>query len=344
MVRVLALPVMTNGSGTWWRRVGSPEEGFAYVAADGARVEAAAALERIASLAVPPAWTDVHVAPCPDRKVQAWGYDRAGRKQYIYSPEHVAGRDRRKWGRVLRYARVLPRLRTATNEHLVLPGAGRDKILATVVRLMSRAYFRVGSERYTVRNRTFGICTLRKSHLEIRGNDLVFTYVGKRKIDQRRVVADTPLVEVMRELLELPGPRLFRYVDGGRRVRNVTAGMVNGYIREATGGRYTSKDLRTFGGTVRAATVLADIGPAATPAEAKRNVALCCRLVAMELGNTPSICRKAYVHPAVLDGYLEAGLTVDPHMPPEPRAVSAEAPVHYYPEEAALIRYLELYG
>src|SRR5690606_14814272 len=126
----------------------------------------------------------------------------------------------------------------------------------------------------------------------------VFTYAGKSRVDQRRVVADTPLAGIMAELLELPGSRLFRYVDGTGRVRNVTAEMVNRYIREALGGRYTSKDLRTFGGTVRAATILADIGPAATEREAKRNVALCCRLVAVELGNTPTICRNAYVHPA----------------------------------------------
>ncbi len=331
---------MDAGTETWWRRVGTPEEGFRYLKADGSPLRSEHALRRIASLAVPPAWTRVRIAPDPCRKVQAWGYDRAGRKQYIYSAEHVVHRDRRKWGRVLRYARVLPTLRQVTNEHLRADGMGREKVLATVVRLMSRAFFRVGSERYAVRNRTFGVCTLRKSHLEIRGNDLVFTYAGKSRVDQRRVVADTPLAGIMAELLELPGSRLFRYVDGTGRVRNVTAEMVNRYIREALGGRYTSKDLRTFGGTVRAATILADIGPAATEWEAKRNVALCCRLVAVELGNTPTICRNAYVHPAVLDGYLE-GRTIETHMPQQPRTVTAESPVPYYPEEAALIQFLE---
>ncbi len=335
---------MDDGTDAWWRRVGSHEEGFVYLGVDGSPLRTEDALRRIDCLAIPPAWTEVRIAPDVERKVQAYGYDRAGRKQYIYSAEHVASRERRKWGRVLRYARVVPRMREATNEHLRQEGLGRERVLATVVRLMSRAFFRVGSERYAVRNRTFGICTLRKSHLEIRGNDLIFTYSGKRRIDQRRVVADTPLVEILDELLALPGGRLFRYVDGGGRVKNVTAEMVNRYIRDLLGGRYTSKDLRTFGGTVRAATILADLGPASSEREAKRNVVLCCRLVAMELGNTPAICRSAYVHPSVLERYMTEGRTIDHLLQQEPRAVTAQAPVHYYPEEAALIHFLERYG
>src|SRR5690606_34385721 len=201
--------------------------------------------------------------------------------------------------------------RSVTNAHLKEEGLGRDKVLATVVRLMSRAFFRVGSERYAVRNRTFGICTLRKSHLEVRGDTLIFTYVGKRQLDQRRVVAESPLVEILEDLLRLPGGRLFQYVDGAGRPHPVTAAMVNRYLREACGGRYTSKDLRTFGGTVRAATILADLGPPSSEREARRNVALCCRLVATELGNTPAICRSAYVHPRVLEAYRASGLTIE---------------------------------
>lgn len=330
--------------GDWWRRLGSPGDGFRYVGTDGEPVTSEPARRRIDALAIPPAWRDVHVSPDPGHKVQAWGRDAAGRKQYIYSADHVERRDRRKWGRVLRYARILPELRAATNRHLCRPELDREKVLATVVRLMSRAYFRVGSERYAVRNRTFGICTLRKSHLEVCGNGLIFTYAGKWSRDQRRVVAETPLVEILRELLELPGRRLFRYRDGAGRVRNVTAEGVNRYLEEALGERYTSKDLRTFGGTVRAATILADLGPADTAREAKRNVVLCCRLVASELGNTPAICRNAYIHPAVLNEYQQAGRTISPLMRREPRPVEAAAPVAYYAEEAALMRFLERYG
>lgn len=329
----------------WRRRVGSPEDGFRYLEVDGSPLESDAALQRIAALVIPPAWSAVHIAPDPKRKVQAWGYDRAGRKQYIYSAEHVDRRDRRKWSRVLRYGRALPRLREATSVDLKEPGLGREKVLATMVRLMGRGYFRVGSERYAVRNRTFGICTLRKKHLQVQGNTLIFRYVGKRRIDQRRVIADTPLVEIVRELLKLPGQaraRLFRYQDAAGHARKITAELVNRYIGDILGERYTSKDLRTFGGTARAATILADLGPAKSESEARRNLNLCCRLVAHELGNTPAICRKAYIHPCVLEQYLAAGHTIEPLMRKAPRATGS--PGHYYPEEAALIRFLERYG
>jgi DNA topoisomerase-1 len=325
----------------WWHRIGSADAGFHYADADGNPLDPELVQTRILPLAIPPAWTDVCISPDEAHKIQAWGHDRAGRKQYIYSPQHIARRERRKWSRVLRYARVVPLMREVTNEHLSRPGPDREKVLATMVRLMSRGFFRVGSERYAVQNRTFGICTLRKRHLAVTDNTLVFRYTGKRRIDQRRVVADTPLVEVIHELLRLPGARLFQYRDPAGPVRAVTATMVNRYLRESLGGRYTSKDLRTFGATVRAATILADLGPPKSEQEAKRNVALCCRLVAMELGNTPAICRSAYIHPAVLEEYRASGRTIEPLMRKAERTITATAPADYYPEEAALIRFLE---
>jgi len=324
----------------WWRRTGTPEDGFRYLKVDGKPLRSEGARRRIERLTIPPAWTEVHIASSSMSKIQAWGYDKAGRKQYIYSATHVETQDRRKWGRVLRFARVLPRLRAVTNQHLRQPGLGREKVLATMVRLMSRAFFRVGSERYAVQNRTFGICTLRKAHLTVRDNTLDFRYTGKRSIDQRRVVADTPLTEILGELLRLSGKRLFRYRDAEGRVRNVTAEMVNRYIGDLLGERHTSKDLRTFGGTVRAATVLAELGPAANEREARSNVALCCRLVALELGNTPAICRSAYIHPAVTERYVREGRTISLQDERFDVTVSLEAPA-YYPEEAALIRFLE---
>jgi DNA topoisomerase-1 len=241
-------------------------------------------------------------------------------------------------------ARILPRLRAVTNEHLRQEGVTREKVLATVVRLIARAYFRAGSERYAVSNKTFGICTLRKKHVRVEGQNLIFTYVGKRSKDQRQVVADTPLVEIIRQLVKLPGERLFRYRDAGGDLHDVTVKAVNRYIKDILGERYTSKDLRTFGGTVRAATVLAELGPPKGATEAKRNVTLCCTLVSLDLGNTPAICRAAYIHPAVLGEYERHGRTIEPLMRKTPRAVEAEEPVSYYPEEAALMRFLERYG
>lgn len=326
-----------------WRRIGNPKEGFSYLKVDGEPLRSTAALSRIESLRIPPAWTDVHISPHGSDKVQAYGYDAKGRKQYIYNQEHVDRRSRRKFRKLIPFAHSLPRLRTATNEHLGQGGLGRERVLATIVRLMVRAYFRVGSERYAVRNKTFGIATLHKEHLRVEGNSLYFRYEGKRNIDQRRVVADTPLVEVIEEILELPGERLFRYEDAGGSVRDVTARDVNDYLKEILGERYTSKDIRTWGGTVRAATILADLGPVESERQANKNLVLTCKLVAQELGNTPAVCRTAYIHPAVIEGYLR-GNTIAPVMRKSPRPVKAEAPTEYYAEEAALLRFLERYG
>jgi DNA topoisomerase-1 len=328
------------GRGASWRRVGSPEKGFRYLRADGKPLKSAAALRRIESLAIPPAWTEVEISPRADAKVQAVGHDAAGRKQYLYHPEYVEKRARRKFRKLLPFARSLPRLREATNEHLQREGLGRERVLATAVRLMCRAYFRVGSERYTVQNRTFGLTTLQKKHLSIEGQDLVFRFKGKHGIDQRRVVADTPLVEIVREMMGLPGRRLFRYLDEEGKPRDVTARDVNQYLKEILGEKYTSKDIRTWGGTVRAATILADLGPAEKEKEAERNVVLACKLVSSELGNTPAVCRSAYIHPVVLERYLK-GKTIAPVMRKEPRPVESHSPPAYYPEEAALMRFLE---
>jgi DNA topoisomerase-1 len=330
----------------WWRRIGTPKKGFRYLGLTGRELTSEATLERIRRLAIPPAWTEVHIAPDPDRKIQVWGRDRAGRKQYRYSAGHEVARDGRKWNRVLHVARLMPELREATNAHLRRRSLDREKVMATVVRLMCRAYFRAGSERYAVDNRTFGICTLSKRHVRIRGNNLEFRYVGKQRKDQRQVVAETPLVGIIAQLMEQPGSRLFRYRSprDRRRYRPVTAGGVNRYLREIVGERCTSKDLRTFGGTVRAATILADIGPAKTAGEAKRNVLLACKLVAAELGNTAAIARTAYIHPAVLEEYVRSGRTVETKSRRRVPKVTVSEPVGWYPEEVALMRFLERYG
>lgn len=325
----------------WWLRDGSPKNPY-YLGLNGRRLTSAESLERIRVLRIPPAWTDVHISPDPDRKVQAWGFDAKGRKQYIYSSHHVARQDRRKWRKVLRVAEMLPRLRSETNYHLKRRELDANKVHATVVRLICRAYFRAGSERYAENNRTFGITTLRKEHVTIEGNNLIFSYIGKRSKDQRQFVADTPLVHVIEELMDLPGERLFQF-ENSEGVRPVTANSVNRYLHQVTGDKYTSKDLRTFGGTVRAATILADIGPAKSVTEAKRNAALACKLVALDLGNTPAIARKAYIHPAVLEEYERAGRTMS-NIRSSKRKLEAEEPLSYYPEEAALMRFLQRYG
>jgi DNA topoisomerase I len=324
-----------------WRRVGTPESGFEYLRGDGKPLRSAPALARIRKLAIPPAWTDVRISPDPGAKVQAYGTDAAGRKQYRYHPDYIAKGAKRKYRKLLHYARDIPRLREVTEQHLKGEGVGRDRVLATVVRLIMRGFFRIGSEQYAITNKTFGIATLQKKHVKIQGNSLVFTYVGKKSIDQRSVVADTPLVEVMEEILKLPGKRLFQFVDEQGKVRPVTAADVNGYMKQILGERYTSKDIRTWGGTVRMATILADLGPPKSEREAKKNLVLACKLVSSELGNTPSVCRSAYVHPAVMEGYSR-GKTIAPLMRDTPR--EDEQPGRYYPEEAALMRFLQKWG
>jgi DNA topoisomerase-1 len=235
-------------------------------------------------------------------------------------------------------------MRAATNEDLKRKVLDERKVLATVIRLISRVYFRAGSEKYVVQNKTFGITTLQKKHVEIEGPSLIFRYKGKRSKDQKQFVADTPLVEIIEELLELPGDQLFRYIGDDGDFHSVTAMGVNRYLQEILGDSYTAKDLRTFGGTVKAATILADIGPAAKAAEAKKNATMVCRLVSTDLGNTPAICRKSYIHPAVLEEYEMRGNTIDPFTRKAPRELKALEPVAYYPEEAATMRFLEKYG
>lgn len=324
-----------------WRRDGDPQRGFRILKADGTPVRSPAHLRRIARLAIPPGWTDVRIAADPRAPVQAVGRDAAGRLQYRYHPAVAAANQTRKFRRLLVVARSLPTLRAATNAHLRQTGLGRERVLALVVRLMQRAFFRVGSERYAVRNRTYGLVTLEKRHVRCDGDTLVFRYRGKHRIWQRQVVAQTPLVTIVQELQALPGRRLFRYVDEAGQIRNVTASLVNAYLRELVpSARITSKDFRTWGATVRAATILADLGPPSSRTEAQRHVRLVCRLVAAELGHTPSVCRSAYIHPWVLERYLE-GETIEPVMRRAPREVEADAPVGYYDEEAALLRALE---
>lgn len=333
----------TSDSTRWWRRTGTPKKPR-YIGLTGKPLSAESALARIHAMRIPPAWTNVHVSPDPDRKVQAWGFDAKGRKQYIYSSDHVQKRDRRKWRKLLRVAGVLPRLRELTNEHLRREQLDTYKVHATVVRLICRAYFRAGSERYAVSNKTFGITTLSKRHVAVQGNNLYFTYRGKRSKDQRQVVADTPLVEIIRELMMIPGERLFQYITPEGETRPVTAASVNRYLRQLLNERYTSKDLRTFGGTVRAATILADIGPARSATEAKRNASLACKLVAVELGNTPTIARKAYIHPSVLEEYERAGRTMVNLRRSRKKQVELAEPLAYYPEEKSLMQFLERYG
>ncbi|HEY0971310.1 MAG TPA: hypothetical protein VGE02_10135 [Gemmatimonadales bacterium] len=321
----------------WIIREGTKRSGFRYRREGGGAVTDRVTLERIEGLRIPPGWRDVHVAPGPRAAVQAWGMDARGRKQYRYHDRAVERGQLRKYHRVRQLAHDLPGIRAAVGRDFDHAELDRRRVAAGVVRLISQGFFRVGGARYAEENHTFGITTLRKRHLTLDGDMLVFDYVGKRNIRQRQAVVDPSLVEFARELLDAPGTRLFRYhEDGGW--HDLTARDVNAYLREVLGVRYTAKDFRTWGGTLRAATVLAELGPAESERQATRNVTTAVRLVAAELGNTPTICRKSYVHPIVIARYLDAGEVIHPerHRPRERHDRWRHAP-----EERALIAFLD---
>lgn len=318
----------------WITRRGGKTTGFRYADAHGRSIRDRKQLARIDALRVPPAWRDVHIAVSPRAAIQAWGFDVKGRKQYRYHERAVARREQRKYYRMRRLARDLPMIRDALYTQL---GSGReltrDRVAAGVVRLISKGFFRPGNERYTRENHTFGITTLNKRHATVNGSAIAFAFRGKSNKEQRRVVVDRKLAKLVQALLRTPGTRLFRYLSDGA-WHNLTQRDVNEYVRRLTPARYSAKDFRTWGGTLRVAMVLSDLGPAASEREARKNVGLAVRLVAAELGNTPAICRGSYVHPIVLARYLDQGDTI------LPRAREKTAGGHY-PEERALIRFLD---
>lgn len=319
----------------WIRREGS-KSGFRYRRADGRLVQDARTLERIRRLVIPPGWSEVHIAASARAEIQAWGLDAKQRKQYRYHARAVERGQLRKYYRVRELARELPDIRARVRAHAAAREPSRRSVAAAVVRLISESFFRVGGERYADENKTFGITTLGKRHVEVVKEQAYFTYIGKKSIPQRQVVTNRELARLVKRQLASPGTRLFRFRDGGR-WRNLTARDVNEYLHDTLGVPYSAKDFRTWGGTLRAATVLAELGPADTPTEARRNVATTMRLVASELGNTPTICRKSYVHPIVVARYLDEGETIE--LSARYRQVS-DAYAHSA-EERALIRFLD---
>jgi DNA topoisomerase-1 len=322
----------------WLRRLGSKHSGFRYADETGHLVRDKRTLGRIDALRVPPAWRDVHVAASPGHSIQAWGYDARGRKQYRYHERAVERRDLRKYHRMRQLAKSLPRVREVLRADAARNTLTRATVAATVLRLISESFCRVGGERYAQENGTYGITTLRKSHVSIAGECVVLSYLGKGYKNQRQVVVGRELAKLVARQLRTPGARLFRYRTEEGTWRDLTARDVNNYVHERLGPHYSAKDFRTWGGTLRAATVLAELGAARNDREAKRNVAVAMRLVASELGNTPTICRKSYVHPIVIARYVDEGDTISL---PRARRHAANRGLAHSPEERALIAFLD---
>lgn len=334
------LRIASGRRAAWWRRTGSKARGFVYRTADGARVADEARLAEIAALAVPPAWKFVRVNPSPNGKLQAVGMDGSGRVQYVYHPAFAARRERRKFAKIERFGEFLPKLRRVTDEDLSREGFPREKVLAVMLRLVNSLYIRIGTEQSVRHYKTYGITTLQNRHLEIgRDGALVFSFVGKHHIKHRKVLVDAELAALLAELKALGGARkLFHYLDETGRARAVRPQDVNEYLKAATAPEFSAKDFRTWGGTLLAAIELAEIGAGADERERRRNIVRAVKKVAAQLGNTPAVCRRAYIHPAVIEAY-EKGVTLEDFTPRRARRIKRLGGGGE-PEERALLKLL----
>jgi DNA topoisomerase I len=277
--------------------------GFAYVRPDGKAVRSTDALARIRRLAIPPAWTNVWIAPDAAGHVQATGRDARGRKQYRYHPGWTAARDAEKYDHLIEFARLLPAIRRQVARDLSTPPLSRARVLATVIALLERTHIRVGNEEYARDNGSYGLTTLQNRHVRVRGRRVEFRFKGKSGIRHEIAIEDPALARDVRRCQELPGQTLFMYRDGSHHTRRVGSSDVNAYLARIAGPDVTAKDFRTWGGTVAASVLLRQLGPAATERERKRAVVQVLDEVARLLGNTRAICRKCYVHPHVIEAY-----------------------------------------
>ena len=287
------------------RRAGT---GFTYIGPDGARIADPGRVDWIRGLAIPPAWTDVWISPIRRGHLQATGRDARGRKQYRYHPRWRAVRDEAKYGRLIEFARALPRIRRRTDRDLRRRGLPREKVLALVVRLLEATLIRVGNDEYARENRSYGLSTMRDRHVEVRGATMRFTFRGKGGKEHDIDLRDERLARIVRQVQELPGQTLFQYRDAEGVRQEVASGDVNDYLREISGAEFTAKDFRTWAGTVAAAMALQEFTGIDGDAGRKKAIVRAIETVAERLGNTPTVCRACYVHPDVLDSYLDGSL------------------------------------
>jgi DNA topoisomerase-1 len=316
--------------------------GFRYLAPDGAKIIDRDELVRFASLAIPPAWIDVWITPHPNGHLQATGRDARGRKQYRYHPRWREVRDEAKYDRMIIFGKALPALRAQVAADLGLPGLPRDKVLAAVVRLLDMTHIRVGNEEYARQNGSFGLTTMRNHHVAVEGATLRFKFRGKSGVKHVVDLNDRRLARVVARCQALPGQELFQFQDGEGGLHPIDSADVNEYLRRHTGHDLTAKDFRTWAGTVLAARELAAAAGSESEAQAKRVIVAAVEAVAGRLGNTVAVCRKCYVHPGVLDGYLDGSLAKA--LAAVAPAVDGDAGNALDPDEAAVLTYLEALG
>ncbi len=282
--------------------------GFKLVRPDGSTIRDKAVVRRIKSLVIPPAWTHVWICPDEDGHIQATGRDARNRKQYRYHPRFREIREETKYERMMQFAELLPAIRAKVDEDLGRPGLTREKVLATIVRLLEITLIRVGNEEYARENGSFGLTTMRTRHIDIEGSTMKFRFRGKSGKDHAVKVQDRRIARVVQRCHDLPGEVLFQYVDDEGNRHSIESSDVNGYLRSIAGADLTAKDFRTWAGTVLAAQALKALADFDTKAAAKKNILAAVRSVSSRLGNTPTVCRKCYVHPQIFDAYMDGHL------------------------------------
>jgi DNA topoisomerase I len=313
--------------------------GFRYLDPAGEPVRDRAALTRFRGLVIPPAWTEVWICPDPEGHIQVTARDAAGRKQYRYHPRYRAVRDETKFDRMFEFSELLPRIRDQVEKDLQLPGHPRAKVLATVVRLLEKTLIRVGNMEYARENRSFGLTTLRRRHVDVTGDTMRFEFRGKSGVPHEVAVSDRRLARIVQHCQTLPGEELFKYIDDDGKRQTVDSGDINAYLREIAGDEVTAKDFRTWAGTMYVAAALRELGPADGDKDAKRNVVRAIDQVAERLGNTRAVCRKYYVHPVVIDAYLRG--VVAPPAPPPPDAKRERRSAAIRREEATVLEFIQ---
>ncbi|HYP04910.1 MAG TPA: DNA topoisomerase IB [Bryobacteraceae bacterium] len=281
---------------------------FRYVLPDGKAVADQPTLNRIRSLVIPPAWTDVWICSSPYGHLQAVGRDAKGRKQYRYHSAYRSQRDQTKYGRMLAFGAALPKIRERIDADLKLAGMPKNKVLATVVQLLERTCMRIGNDEYAKQNESFGLTTLQDQHVKIAGSTLRFKFRGKSGQQQDIEIDDPRIAKIVKRSRDIPGYELFQYIDEAGENCRITSTDVNNYIREITGEDFTAKDFRTWGGTGWAALVFEELGPATNESEAKKRIVEAIKAVSSRLGNRPATCKKYYVHPAILEAYTDGSL------------------------------------
>ena len=293
--------VSDDGPAIRRRRAG---RGFVYLDARGRRVANPDTLDRIRSLVIPPAWTDVWICAAADGHIQATGRDAKGRKQYKYHAEYREAREQTKYEHLLEFAAALPMIRAKVAEHMSLRGLPREKVLATIVRLLETTLIRVGNDEYARTNQSYGLTTLRSDHVAVEGAEVRFHFTGKSGKQWSLATRDRRVARIIRACQELPGQELLHYFDEGKTLRAVSSGDVNAYLREIAGGDVTAKDFRTWAGTMLMARFLSSAPPFTSPTQARRLMSAAVKQVAAALGNTAAVCRKSYIHPAIAEAYL----------------------------------------